>query len=184
MPINRTGGNKSKRRKNTSDEPKTRKPDDIAKIPAQQEVYGKVIKAEGNRRFTVTCQQPNPEAPYCDINCQLKGSYKKTIRSGDFVLVQMWEFGGKGTIIDSYTPSEITRLDAKGLWDFKYKPAATATAAAGASEDDDVVEFIDDDDAKEREIEKQNADERLGPAALAAAAATATADDELDIDAI
>lgn len=189
MPINRTGGNKSKKRKNTSDEPKSRKPEDIAKIPAQQEVYGRVLRAEGNRRFTVTCQQPDPEAPYNDINCQLKGSYKKTIKSGDFVLVQMWEFGEKGTVIDSYTPSEISRLDAKGMWNFKYKPSAAASASASASatsmpDEDDGVEFIGDNDAKERDIEKQNADERLGPAALSAVAARAGADEEFDIDAI
>jgi len=174
MPINRTGGNKTKKRKNTSDLPKTRKLEDIAKNSSLDEVYGKVLRAQGNRRFTVLCQQKNPQLDYREINCQLKGSYKKTVKAGDFALIQMWEFEDKGTIIDTYISSEINRLDASGFWDFKYKPALSDQI----TDITDLIEFIDDenDNPKQTHTQSQSAD-RTGPANNAD-------DSDIDIDAI
>lgn len=184
MPINRSGGNKSKRRKNISGG--SRKPEDISKISEEHEVYGRVVSAVGNRRFMVTCQQEDTKADYLDINCQLKGSYKKIIRAGDYVLVQLWEFdAAKGTIIDSYTPAEVARLDSKGYWDYtggRASASASASAAAIKPQEINLFEFIDDTEAEERTIKKQDADDRLGPAGLLSSACAES--DDFDISAI
>jgi len=166
----------------------TRKPDEMSKKSTNLEVYGQVIRAEGNRRFTVACQDPkDPEADYIDINCNLKGSYRRRIAIGDCVLVQMWEFNqASGTIIDGYSAAEIVRLKTHALWDFRERQinaandGSTESGAVKATEEQ-LLEFIGEEDQKEREIQESNAIDAHGPSMISKISETG---DDIDIDAI
>lgn len=176
MPVKKGKG----KGKGKTFEPKLRRPDQIAKDIDSGEVYGQVLKAEGFRRFSVKCQN---NSAYNTINCGLKGSFRKRINAGDFVLVQLWDFDkSKGTIIDSYNSAEISKMESRGLWDFKQSEinndiVSKTTVPSGTektSSNDDSFQFMDEEDHL---VEANGADDRLGPAAL-------TGDDEFDIDAI
>lgn len=198
MPRNITGGNKSKKRKNSTIIARARKEEDIAKDEKNGEVYGIVEKATGSRRFNVICQHlGRPDVEYQTVNCKLRGSCKKNVKAGCCVLV-LFELG-MGIIDDVYSTAEVIRLDIKGLWDFRHKP--TTDRSDEITDSDDGIEFIDESADRARTLEKSAADDRAGPALIAAvaavstgaaAAATAAAvrparddwDDEVDIDAI
>ena len=156
MPKNKRGGNKHRRSKKTFNSG-SRKPQDIARKKSDDELYGLVTKALGNRRFSVKCQPVKDGYDYSEVNCGLKGSCDKFIKAGMYVLVQNWEFHAgttpKGTIIDAYTSAEVRKMDACGLWDYDDK----------VERKDDIIEFIDEEDARERDLERDKAIERLGP---------------------
>lgn len=171
MPKNTKGGKRHKRSRgfSTAD----RKPHDIAKDAKDGQLYGLVMKAVGNRRFIVKCQAKTDEDPYLEVNCGLKGSYTKTIKAGQYVLLQDWQFERnaqpRGTIIDGYTDNEVKKMDTHGLWDYN---------DVKVKKKEDLFEFISEKDAAERDLEREKADERLGPKNIT------QMEDEDDIDAI
>jgi len=168
MPRNKSGGSRFKRIKNV-DDTKARKAEDIAKDSKKGELYGRVVKEVGNRRFIVFSQPLKEGDAYLEINCGLKGSYRKRISGGQYVLLQNWEFERgsqpRGTIIDGYTDTEVKKMEARSLWDFNPK-----------SKKEEIFEFISKEDDADRKIHQDNANERLGPQNLL--------DDESDDDAI
>ena len=80
MPKNLRGGTGHKKRKNKPTIV-ARKPTEIAKDfdPIHFEVYGKINKAMGNRRFEVSCQKHDDYQSLKVIICALKGSIRKRI---------------------------------------------------------------------------------------------------------
>lgn len=174
----------------------TRKPDEMSKKSTDLEVYGQVIRAEGNRRFMVSCQKPkDPSADYMNINCNLKGSYRRRVTIGDCVLVQIWEFDqSHGTIIDGYSAAEVVRLKTHALWDFRERQITAANDGSAESEavtatEEQLLEFIGKEDQKEREIQEANAIDAHGPAMISKiteikSESSDHVGDDFDIDAI
>lgn len=152
MPRNTKGGSKHKRKKNYV--VRERKPDSICKDPdpTELEAYGKVIKAGGNRRFSVCCQKANEPAELTTIMCRIKGSFRKRIRPDDYVLVKHFGFSDQAQIIDVYNPDELTGLKLRDMWDF---PEEEVVTKHQEKELYDLPEgFSDDEQAAESEDEK------------------------------
>lgn len=142
------GGNK---RKGKGYGYKTRQLNDIAKDfnPESFEVYGQVIKAEGNRRFSVNVQSLERPQELQDnsIVCSIRGSYRKRISRDMFVLVKLFDFNTKqGQIIDGYTIDEVAALKANDMWDY---PEAAVTVRA--IDNENMLPSDSDTDSEEEE---------------------------------
>lgn len=118
MPKNTKGGSKFKRNKTYV--PKERKPDAICKDPNPEELeaYGKVLKAGGNRRFSVCCQKVENPDELTTITCKIKGSFRKRVHPDDYVLVKYYGFSEQAQIIDVYSSTELDILKSMDMWDF------------------------------------------------------------------
>lgn len=118
MPKNTKGGSKHKKSKNYV--PKERKTDLIRKDtnPEELESYGKVIKAAGNRRFSVCCQKADNPNELITIMCKIKGSFRKRVKTDDYVLVKHFGFSEQAQIIDVYSNNELEMLKTNEMWDF------------------------------------------------------------------
>ncbi len=143
MPKN-TGGGKHKYLKKSGFGSRTRKVGDLRKSIDDNTVYGRILESVGNKRFTVRCQDINPDRPYRTLNCQLAGSIRKRVTPGMYVLVQNWgdlTTKLKGTISDFYTDSEVDVLRSHNLWD--YEDAADKSNIVG-------IEFESDANSKKQ----------------------------------
>ena len=95
-----------------------RKLEDLARKAEFGEVYGRVIKSVGCRRFQVTCQIPERPNDLKEMVCTLKGSCRKMVRSGMYVLVTVFDFNeNQGQIIDVFTDGDVQALRKAKLWD-------------------------------------------------------------------
>lgn len=115
MPINRTGGNKHKRKKNHSNAT-SRKPSIIAK--GEGEAYGRVQNALGSKRFMVEYQGADG---LVSAVCEMANSVRKRITAGAFVRVQLGVYSAssdKGRIVDIYKDTEVEGLKRELLWDY------------------------------------------------------------------
>lgn len=145
MPKNQKGGTGHKKRKN---KPviKQRKLDEIAKDsnPEEKESYGKVVKAMGNRRFQVCCQDINKKGEFKTLICRLRGSYRKIVGSEDYVLVKVFDFNdNQAQIVDVYTVDEVRLLQKAGLWDY---PDNIESIRDGTADDIHMTDSDSDDD--------------------------------------
>ena len=137
MPGKKKGG---KRRNNVI---KTRRLEDITKDfdPKTFEVYGKVTKILGSRRFNVSIQNLNhPSDISGTIICSIKGSYRRNITVDMYVLVKLFDFNiNQGQIIDSYNPDEVAALKTAEKWDY---PTDSMTELNVSSDSDDDTEVL------------------------------------------
>jgi len=80
--------------------------------PSDFDIVGIVIKALGNDRMLVKCQDGNERI------CRIRGTMKRKvwIREGDIVLISPWDVQSniKGDIIYRYNRSDIKLLKKKG----------------------------------------------------------------------
>ncbi len=124
--VKNTGG-KHKHRKKSANSHKARKISLIKKDIVEGTVYGRALKSIGNRRFTVLVQQLNPNEPYQELKCLLKGSIRTWLPEGTYVRVQRWieiNSNSKGSIDTIYTDLEVTHLKKAGVWDFEEQSQA------------------------------------------------------------
>lgn len=141
----------------------TRKAQDINKDATDGQVYGQVIAAVGNKRFTVRCQTLSDPNQYIIVNCGMKGSLRKTITSRSYVLVQCWELGSevKATILDLYNLEEKARLNNKGFWDYVDDPSVF-TGETTTTGDLNLVEFeLEEDTVQAPAQVEQTANDQL-----------------------
>lgn len=148
MPRNTKGGSKHKRKKNYV--VKERKPDVICKDmnPEELEAYGKVIKAVGNRRFSVCCQKKDNPQELTTMMCKIKGSFRKRIKPDDYVLVKHFGFCDQAQIVDVYTDNELEVLKMRGMWDFPEDDVVTKQKEADLY---DLPDISDDESESEEE---------------------------------
>jgi len=119
MPVKKGKGGAGRRK---AAAPRARRLEDIAKnfTSGSFEVYGKVTKVMGNRRFAVNIQQHDqPDQMGQSIICSIRGSYRARISTDSYVLVKLYDFNtSQGQIIDSYSLDEIHALKSIDKWDF------------------------------------------------------------------
>ena len=148
-------GHKNKRGKNKGSRNKNKKIDDLKKNPEDQ-VYGKIKSAMGNRRFEVEVQKLElPTGPHRDMNCTLRGSLRQRVEAEMFVLVEPTD-DEKGIVMEIYTKDEVSKLKNAGLWDFTNDDGdddddifatttiaieSTGDKAEGEEEDEDEEDF-------------------------------------------
>lgn len=130
-----------------------RRIEDITKDTSSFEVYGQVIKALGNRRFSVNVQNINVPSEITNIVCSLKGSYRRKITTDMFVLVQLFDFNtNQGQIIDSYSQDELQTLKSVDKWDY---PEDVSKRLYGTAVFTNELPSSDDESASEDESEDQ-----------------------------
>lgn len=124
-------------------EPRVRKIEDIAKAE-EFESYGHVTKVFGNKRFQV---EVNDTKGFRRVmTCSLKGSCRKRVDAGCYVLVVLYDFNeNQGQIVDVYSDSEVIDLKKAKLWDFD-----------NCKEEDNVSE---NDDEQQEEITESNSED-------------------------
>ena len=86
------------------------------RIPAEEEVIGKVIQRLGGRRFRVNCSDGKERI--CTL-CN-KSRFQR-IREEYMVVLKVWigsSGNTKGTIVYVYSPSELIKLAEKGYLNF------------------------------------------------------------------
>jgi len=80
----------------------------IIPLPSKYDIIGVIVKAMGNDRMLVKCQDGNERL------CRIRGRMKRRvwIREGDIVLVSPWDFQSdiRGDIIWKYHKSQIKML--------------------------------------------------------------------------
>jgi len=159
MPKNTKGGSKHKRKKNYV--VKERKPDAICKDtnPEELEAYGKVIKAGGNRRFSVCCQKIDNPDELTILMCRIKGSFRKRVRNDDYVLVKHFGFSDQAQIIDVYTNDELAVLKMRELWDFPEDEVVTKHKEHDLYDLGDISENEDEDEKNKNGNEQEDSDE-------------------------
>ena len=173
MVKNIHGGTGHKKNKNKPTMA-VRKIEDIAKNPnpAEFESYGVIVKPMGNRRFMVSCQELGDPGLLRELNCSLRGAYRKNVCAGEYVLIKIFDFNTKqGIIIDAYREGEVDSIKRAGLWDFpddglKKDIAATPSAP-------DMTDSDSESDQETSEIET-----------IAEVVKQVNLPDEFDIDAI
>ncbi len=80
-------------------------------LAEEQQTYGIVIKALGDRHFTVNCQDGRPRL--CHVRGKMKN--RQFVREGDTVLVTLREFAdATGDIIDIYSADNVRILRKTG----------------------------------------------------------------------
>lgn len=86
------------------------------RIPAEEEVIGKVIQRLGGRRFRVFCSDGKERI--CTL-CN-KSRFVK-IREEYIVILKKWLQEGRGTIVYNYYPADFVKLAEKGYLNFLSK---------------------------------------------------------------
>jgi len=112
MPINKLGGKKHKRGKNSSIDTKKR----ILVYATEEQLYGKVLKRLGGSRILLSCSD-GQERPGI-----IPGKFRKRVwfNPGDIVLISLDVIGDKTTCsLDlKYDPDQIEILSRKNLLTF------------------------------------------------------------------
>lgn len=140
MPRNLTGGSNHRSRKNHAIVP-VRKIDEISKSDENQ-IYGQVISALGDRRFKVRCKKPDQE-DYIELICKLKGSIPRSKRvvKETYVLINLPEYNDKtGYIVEVYDESEVRQMKKRGLWNYENQEVHQEFTEDG----DEVLPIIDE----------------------------------------
>jgi translation initiation factor 1A len=82
-------------------------------VAEDEQTYGIILKALGDRHFTVLCQDSGHER-----RCRVRGKMlnRQFVREGDVVLVSLQDFneGKNGDIIEVYSPDQIRTLRKDG----------------------------------------------------------------------
>lgn len=82
------------------------------RLPREGQILGVVLERLGGNRMSVKCTDGKTR------NCRVPGRYSKKfwIRSGNFVLVEPWEFDNdKADIVYQYRGNEANQLRKRGL---------------------------------------------------------------------
>jgi len=174
MTKNTSGGSGHKKRSHSSSVLPVKDINELAKKPENKEVYGKVVRAMGNRRFEVACQMPDNSVK--NINCSIRGSFKKLILKDDYVLVQLFDFNDRQAIIlTSYTQDDVFKLRRAKLWDyhedtledenqefssFIQKKPQVRQKTQPLRGDVQVQKFFSDDDEENEDGEEANKDDQ------------------------
>jgi translation initiation factor IF-1 len=160
-----------------------RRLEDIAKnfTPGSFEVYGKVIKEMGNRRFSVHTQQYGQPSEMGDtIVCSIRGSYRRPIRADSYVLVKLYDFNtSQGQIIDSYTLDEMHALKSIDKWDF---PESLDKAQQSMDMLDFGTDTDDDEDDEDDEDAKQPLKSKTVSASVSASASSRASNLDIGMD--
>jgi translation initiation factor IF-1 len=130
MTKNTSGGSGHKKRSHSAAQQPVKDVRELARNADNKEVYGRIVRALGNRRFEVSCQLENGAKK--EFNCSIRGAFKKLVLKDDYVLVQLFDFNDRQAIIlTSYTPDDIYKLKKAKLWDY--------TGDASAADEDDIT---------------------------------------------
>jgi translation initiation factor IF-1 len=84
------------------------------------EVYGKVVKPCGDRKFQVYCQKLDEPDKLFTLVCKMKGSLRPRISKDDFVLIKLSDYGlsEQGFIVEKITPEIMDTIIKMGQWDY------------------------------------------------------------------
>ena len=82
------------------------------RLPRDKQILGVVLERLGGNRMSVKCTDGKTR------NCRVPGRYSRKlwVRTGNFVLVEPWEFDNdKADIVYLYRPNETNQLRKRGL---------------------------------------------------------------------
>lgn len=138
MVKNQKGGKGHKKSRNSTGKP--RRLEDKTK-DSENQYYGKIIKAVGDRRFQVEFTM-NGEI-HKEV-FKLAGAIRKCVHITSYVLLQQGvysEKGENGRIVEVYDEAEVQRLRHKGLWDHDEK-LDKEDGDSSSSSDENVAEDV------------------------------------------